>query len=249
MKKILIFLLLPILTLFSCGRKSIYGIYSFQMGRDKGTHVGFQIALKQDDYIETTTGLKRGKQFQVRLNISDDVMPPEPLPDDPNYFQMLFVWLFANILRTDGINGYYGISEAEYPNDGKRIIAGLEMLPGVHLDSQEIGKIIVAYLKNDTIKFIVPVSIVDLQCQLCWYGIYIYYKGPENEPHLEYTLLQDLPPVQRDDRVGTHPTASDVDYMNTRYADLFRPKKKEGEYYNPFTFRDYNCINIMLKKG
>ena len=66
--KLFPFMLLP-LALSSCGESKFLGTYSFQLGRDSGTHFGVYATVTNKDYISASTAIKYGKLMKLRLNL------------------------------------------------------------------------------------------------------------------------------------------------------------------------------------
>ncbi|MCQ2794225.1 MAG: hypothetical protein MJ207_02555 [Bacilli bacterium] len=195
MKKFLISFAVAATALISCnGVNKMYGTYSFMMGKEKETHFGVEVTLGDKNYVPPIgeESIEGAKQLALKLNLSDDIMPPEPDPDSPNVLEQFFAWMFATIL-CDGLDdGYYVLKEGLY-EEGERLAIGFDLFRGlipIPVPDDFIENFIVSYYnkKAKSVKLILPTSLMDLKEQLCWYGYFLDVK-------IDITILPDpLPP-------------------------------------------------------
>lgn len=231
MKKINILpiIVLPFL-LTSCLDNGYAGKYVFQLGKLNQTHVGMYLDLYNEVYSHK---VKEGyKSFHISgsFGTNEDIM----LEDD-----------FVNLL-SEGISGYYFVEKS---GNRDRIFFGTNELDeylGVDIDldvDQDIVEnIAVGYISKKEVDIVIPVSFVDLQMQLIWYGHFIYVNlDNEFKPPFYYQKLDNLPGSKnQDERIGTHPTKEQVELVNQRYKSLF------DEY--GVTYRDHHTLSITLVK-
>ena len=183
-------LLASLLSLTSCGEKQIDGVYSFQLGKDGGTHFGVYLNLTNEIFKEGKTGKKFELSFDADLK-SMESMGSHSLIDIEKIKQ-----LFPEFVKDDKliIDGYYLLSGRLNRLQEEILAFGLDLdkiydavaraykeetgddFPISKEDFLEIIKddlvedIIYASYKTETVNLYVPVSLEDAYLQLYWYG-------------------------------------------------------------------------------
>lgn len=260
-RKLFLSLLLFPLALISCGANKVYGHYAFQMGSDKGTHFGVYVNLLNEDVygpkepLVDPTIVYKGKKFNLGMNFSDDIMPPDPTEEST--IEEIVFWFFLQAMDS-GLSGYFNVGNEKFGDLGQRLYLTLseEDLP-LELPEELASMFIVAFIDKNIVKIIMPVSLNDMVYQLCWYGLFIYfyektdgsigvypkslYEEPAWVDELHYST--DLK-----ERVGTHPTEHDVGDMNRVFEYIFKGNIPDTDITADFTFRDYNSLTIDLLK-
>ena len=174
MKKSKYLLLLPFLALTSCGDNSIFGTYGFSLGNGDGAHFGIYANLSNEKYTGPEPTTEESKQKYV-FNLALDV-PIEQL----NNLELLS-YDNLELQETDqgktlgNIKGYYYIGKDT--SNGTQIHIGVGDIDDI-FQIPEISKelmeyVITSYMFEKCFTVHVPVSLEDLQLQLCWYGYYI----------------------------------------------------------------------------
>lgn len=261
MRKFLLLLLFP-LVMLSCGSNKYYGYYAFQMGSDKSSHFGVFVDLTQEDYYmaEEEGGEEKlmGKKFKFGMRVSEDMVPdiPEddPTEDPMGWLQKMFVAMLVDLLNVEvenpddpdnpkGVTGYYNVSDKELEDRGRKLNMNIILnYTGLDVPADVIQKLIIAYINGKTVQIVLPVSVKDFQYQLCWYGMYINLKTFEVADLLEdeeYKQLLPMPGPQGEDRIGSHPTAQEVQQMKDKY----------GPEFTDFDFKDFNTLTVDLLKN
>ena len=262
MKKLLPLLLLSATCLTACGDKSYAGEYKFQMGRQgQGeVRIGLQMTLKDDKYKvpesasdEEKEKLKDAKQFNLQLDIGDELAE-----------------IFKALDINDGINGYYyGMNETD-PKYGNKMAVGVDIQVAedfpIPITSEMIRNLLVTYVDGSNVTMQLPVSLFDLQYQLCWYsGTYIDFdpkiksKIHNLEDVIEYSLdiistikvkdlttISPLPGKTGDARFGSHPEyITEEDGKDEQGKTKYKVIKDEasemnekyaGEFSNTFVY-------------
>lgn len=251
MKKVLPLLMLASTCLASCGDVSVYGKYKFLMGRqgDDETRVSLEMELKD----EASTVKEGYKNFNATFELSG-VAGLGALGDvDPSVLESLKTSLpigtDENGVTT--IPGFYKVQDLKDDKYGNKIRLAFDLGEDLNaifetfdLDPTEIvSSFAVAYCNGSSFTFQLPVSVTDIQMQLCWYGTYIdinpyiknsinslsdfvqfFLEGKINSKIYELTDFYDnkLPGEQdMDKRFGSHPSAEEVIEMNKKYQGLF----------------------------
>ena len=80
----------------------------------------------------------------------------------------------------------------------------------------------------------IPVSKMDLQLQLAWYG-YIISVNEEGQ-----FIFEELQMPMKDKKIGTHPTPEEVVDFNETYKDELEEAS--------LTFRDFHTLDFGLVK-
>lgn len=185
--------------LLSCSTTNIAGTYSFQLGKETGTHFGIYLTLTNNQYGTPEENLK---QFDLAASISSS-QKGSFIPADIE--EALEV-----IKKEDGryhIPGYYQATGEVTPRGEARLIMGLDIdtvvdyvkqiykalteqdldIPQSTIDliknSKIIDKIVYSTHKDDYVYCYVPVSFADIYYQLYWYGYDLQIKLlPDEEP-------------------------------------------------------------------
>ena len=259
MKKVLPLLMLASTCLASCGDVSVYGKYKFLLGRqgDDETRVSLEMELKD----EASTVKEGYKNFNATFELSG-VAGFAALGDvDPSLFEGLETSL---PIKTDEngvttIPGFYKVQDLKDDKYGNKIRLAFDLGEDINaifetfdLDPTEIvSSFAVAYCNGSSFTFQLPVSITDIQMQLCWYGTYIdinpYIKNSINSitDFLQFALEGKIKPKiydltefydkklpgeqDVDKRFGSHPSVENVFEMNKKYQGLFS---------NTFVYKD-----------
>ena len=253
MKKVLPLLMLASTCLASCGDVSVYGKYQFLLGKqgDDETRVRLEMELKD----EASSFKEAYKKFDARFELSG-VAGLSKLDVDDEIKQALNEVLATLSITTDEdgvttIPGFYNVQDLKDEKYGNKIRLAFDLgadinalFEAVELDPTEIvSNFVVAYCNGSSFTFQLPVSITDLQMQLCWYGIYVdinpYVKDSihsitdfiqffmEGKISTKVYQLKEyydkkLPGEQDvDKRFGSHPSDEEVIEMNKKYQGLF----------------------------
>ena len=171
-KQILI-LAVPLL-LSSCNGQNFVGTYSFQLGKDKETHMSAFMNLTNNDYymevVDPDTQEKsqvlKGKEYNLTMSmdfgIGDLAGNVGNVTDDKEEEETNF-----------NLEGYYNIGrqikDGSYELRLSVDINGPEA-ESLDLDSELIESVIFATVSTSEIKVEIPVSMTDLALQLYWYG-------------------------------------------------------------------------------
>lgn len=184
-KKTLLFLsVVPIL--FSCGEASIAGDYSFQLGKDTGTHFGANLKLTDESFAhDTRDDLKK---FNLTISIKNGGEEQGGVAAD-------LLSIFKDTEGKATIPGYYAPTDEILKSGERKITVGLDFnyivektvavlkeQTGKELDidpsslgdlndSNIIEGLLFATVLKDTVNFYIPVSPDDALLQLYWYGI------------------------------------------------------------------------------
>ena len=236
--------------LISCNANDIAGIYSFQLGKDTGTHFGIQLKLSNKYYVPAegeSVPAKTYKEFNLTMSAKfpqeDGGGIGETIDSILSYF-------------TEGIPGYYqltseknrrgeqrlkiGLSYAEIFKTIKNAYEGTAGMPlpeetvealNVLNDSKIIESLLYATYKDSTVNLYVPVSMDDLYYQLYWYGVDIKVKSFFD---FEVVYFDGHP-------IGTNPTQEEVDEINQTF-----PAEHEGCQFT--TYRAFNQLQMGLAK-
>ena len=245
-------LLVAATLLTSCSKDSIAGTYSFQMGKESGTHFGIHLKLT-DKYTtiesdpETT---KKYKECDLTFSIK--------LGDDTDSFASILE-LIATLLGQEGdritINGYYykgnqvdrdGAIEIKLGVDSsffKKIFDGVELPQDIEfpvLDPETIEKVVYTTYASNTVTMNIPVSEIDVIYQLYWYGIDFTYSEADGFKIVHL-------PEEKVHNPGSHPTATDIETINQTYGtDHQAFSQKFG--LDLSTYRDYYTLAMGLVK-
>lgn len=268
MKKARLFpLLLFPLVMTSCGSSKFLGTYSFQLGKNTGTHIGVYATVtnKAYTYEDASTGetLTIGKKMNIRMrlggvklgtflddiDLSDVTIPAyymigKELPfNQGNVLHLGFhIPDVLNILfpeepepetnplpnRDDPVDPAEP-SEPTDPTDPTEPTDPESDVPEGWDDPTTIpteitARFVYTTISSTTLTFNLPVSLLDLQFQLYWYGLDLY----------------DISARPAEHEVGTHPTKEEIDYINNElgYASA----------HDDTAFRDYHTLSLALSK-
>lgn len=181
MKKILPLLILGATCLASCGDNSISGVYKFALGRQGPgqMRIGIEMDLKDSKYVvpesakphyteDELKAMENAKDFCLKLDLGDDF---EKIKKESEIIKTIFEAL--NI--ENGLKGYYIVLDEKDEKYGQKMALGFDFdLSSLGLDvpvpAELIQNFVVSYAGNNKITLQMPVSLVDLQCQLCWYS-------------------------------------------------------------------------------
>ena len=223
--KKLIPLLFTSLALTSCGNNNPYaGTYSFQMGKDEGTHMGLSVELTNEDHFEGAP--EKGQSFTITINAS--MFETETGEDQV----ITGAYTIGDQLTKDAVlvNLNYDVL-----NGSVLLIAALL---GVELDEDNMSaylqKLITTSVTKKAFNLMIPVSFNDLFLQLYWYGICINHKADEERCTPEAHPLH------------SHPTPEQVKEIAKIYNGHHFGQGDEEENY--LEFRDYYTITIGLSK-
>ena len=240
--------LFPLLT--SCGKNSIAGTYSFQMGKEKGTHFGLFLDLKDDAYTEHEEVVDC-KKMSFSFNVS--------FPKGDSKETQEEIGSILDTLKDENgnysLDGYYKLGEERNKAGEQRLKIGfsffyiLETIEDLFKDATGdelsdnmkqalellnntdfIQSIVYATYSTGEVNLYIPVSMDDVYYQLYWYG----YDVQINET--DYTV--NLVNVTKHD-FGTVPTSEDVASINQTFA-----QDHEGLMYK--TYRAFNDLKLTL---
>ena len=247
--KLFPFMLLP-LALSSCGENKFLGTYSFQLGRDSGTHFGVYATTTNKDYKYVDEGgetipLTGSKVMNLRLNLGGASLGG--FFDSLNIQDVTLKTYYSigkklgneqgNVFRfgfniKDIIDELFPKEDPEPSGllrDGDAPSGdedeGDEDIPipedWENIDPATTSKFVYSTISKTTLTFNIPVSLDDLTFQLYWYGY-------------DLATLEDV----TEHPVGTHPTAAEVEEINQTYPTTHDNKN----------FRDYHTLSLALTK-
>lgn len=252
MKKVKLFplMLLP-LVLSSCGKRGFLGTYSFQLGRNSGTHFGVfaTTTTKAYTYVDDdgqVITMPDSKLMKIRLNLGGSSVGG--ILDDLNINDVTIKTYYSIGKKLSGdlgnvLNFGFNIKEvldAILPSSSEEPDpSGLvrnddnpdEEDPAVtipediyDINPTQTAKFVYSTISKTTLVFNIPVSMDDLLYQLYWYGL----------------DLNDLESELVEHPAGTHPTTEDIKYINEElhYADSHDNK----------SFRDFHTLSLSLTK-
>ena len=253
--KIGIILFTSVLLLASCAKKSIAGIYGFQMGKEKGTHFGLFLQLT-DKYITLDSQpeeTKKYKEGEFSFSYKSGETPEGEEGEEDSFDVMTFL---GKLFKQEGdiikVPCYYYKGEKIPNTDQTELKIGVDFsfLQDVVdettkdddsvfpvLEPELIEMIVYTTYGNDVVTMNIPVAQEDAIFQLYWYGFDIYMDGTEVK--INYDLEGHDP--------GTHPTEDDVAEINKTYGDQH---KAIGEMFgiDLSTYRDFYTLAMGLVK-
>ena len=235
-------LLLCPLVLAGCGETNPDVLYSFQMGKQSGSHMTASITLKQEDYVAKEKTLGKKMVFFLQANMgatsasSEESLSSEAITSasegvstiqDGGIFSDFEDFLMDKLADGITLEGWYSIMEKT--SDGRnRMPIGFDLgslLPevgeSIPIEPDVIEKLVYCETDGASIYLSIPVSVADIVFQLYWYGF-------------DLTGFADV----TEHPVNTHPTADDIAEINKTY-----PETHGGQKY-----RDFHCISLGLKK-
>ncbi len=254
--KILPFMLLP-LVLNSCGKDKLLGTYSFQLGKDSGTHFGIFATVTNKNYVYTPEGGEEkimGKTMNVRLkmgtnklgtffdelNISDVTIPTyykigKELPlGKGNVFHFGFnIKDVIEVIIPEEETTDTTTNPLYY--EGEEGTTGGE---GTSTDGDEDPWEEFSDIKPEDTEKIVY-SYIN--------GTTLTFNIPVSMPDLQFQLywygldIEHMDTVIDAHEIGTHPTEEDVRHIN---EDLKYPENHEDNV----SFRDFHTLSLALSK-
>ena len=187
--------------LLSCTPGDITGTYTFQLGKDTGTHFGIYLTLTNERYTKSEEDLK---QFDLAASVS--------FTQEGSFIPENIEKALEVIKKEDGryhLPGYYQLTNEVTSKGETRLRIGLDIdtiveytkeiyyvltqeelnIPQETIDliknNKIIDKIVYASYKDDYVYAYVPVSFADIYYQLYWYGYDVQIKllpDPEPDP-------------------------------------------------------------------
>lgn len=251
--------------LFGCTKKSIAGTYSFQMGKETGTHFGLFLNLKDEAYDEEEMEEKGLKEFELSFDMKNGKDDEDsPLIQD-------IIDIFKDKDGKASILGYYKLLEEKNRSGENRlklgisfgyIVAKIEENFGIELDDDDrreidklgdvqiIQKLLYATYKDNLVNIYIPVSVEDALFQLYWYGIDIQFKhsdpaDPDSPSHLEVVYMEG----EDVHDFGTNPTQEDVDKINLTYPDNHAVFEELDFFEIHAEYRNFHQVKMGLTKN
>jgi hypothetical protein len=239
------FILLP-LCVVSCGQAGHVGKYSFQMGKNSGSHLLVSMTLTNDDYRddnnvtvgkkakiygEAVMGAKASASQSLEPVVSEvpeaDVSGENASTSSMNDFD-IGETIFGFLDKGLSIDAYYNVGETL--DSGRKFLSiglSLEFIKEITgqslvIPEEIMSHIVYSEIDDKSIFLTIPVSMDDFFFQLYWYGV--DFANFDNEP--------------KEHDVNTHPTAEEIAEINKTYPDTHDGKK----------YRDYHVFSIALLK-
>lgn len=239
--------------LTSCSNDSIAGTYGFQMGKANGTHFGLYLKLT-DKYTTIATQPEVKKkykkcEFSFSFKLGEDTEGLESI-----------ITMIASLLGEKGdkikVPGYYYKGSYIKKEEATELKLGVDFsffkdifdeldiadIDFPVLSPEKIEKIIYTTYSSNKVTLNVPVSEADVIYQLYWYGIDFSYSKEEG------VKIVDLP-AEQCHKPGTHPSATDVTYINEtlKYYDNHQAFIEEFGF-KISSYRDYYTLAMGLVK-
>ena len=239
-----ILLLVTPLLLSSCVGDNFTGTYSFQLGKDKETHMSAYMKLTNNDYhmevedpdTHEKKDTVKGKEYTLDMSMDFGASDISGVIGDVSE-NLDQVEQEEGSTTTDiHLKGYYIVGDKRKDGSNElRLSVDLNGPEGedIQLEDKLIESVIFATVTRSEVKVEIPVSVTDLALQLYWYGWDIDFETFEisyREEHGEF---------------GIHPTADEIKKIND---DGFGEKHKVPFLDEPLTFRDFNTVHIGLSK-
>ena len=213
--------LFPLLA--SCAGNSYHGTYSFQMGKDKDTHIAVSLDLTKERYVSPIDNLDKGEKFSISFD-----MKTSDVED-----------VYSQILKEiTPLEGYYSVDKKVKVDEGNRLNIGINLLGEYEVPQTITDAIFVANITSNTVNFFLPVSLDDLRYQLYWYG---YDLSGENimEAIMGDEDIEDpIASVDGRHSLDIHPTKEEIAKINEHYPDT----------HGGDEFRDYHVLKLGLLK-
>lgn len=236
MKKINPLLFIPTLCLASCSKVGYAGTYAFQMGKAGSTNIRLALTLTEQPVVDEKQGVN-GKMFTIEANLpnmsASDIAKTLDFDigvDEEDLTEIISA--FVDVLK-DNLTFYYNVGTIERA-------MGTQLKLGALLNAEETGfsipselveSIVCAYINDSMVTLQVPVSLNDLQLQLCWYGLYVNFDSTSVDNMIVALKADKLPGLEGEERFGSHPviekdekgniTKNEVDVMNLNFAKEF----------------------------
>ena len=218
MRKMKLLCLLPILCLSACSKNSYIGTYEFRLGKTDGSHFGISVVLKGDTYVKDDKPTDY-KKMTLSAEVGDDFSLSKLIESYEEEYPIITILLSGLIDKLNDvheINGYYSVTQIKNDNYGYRLNIGSDFIndflrenyPEIFeefdfdIDPNMIEKFACAYVDNKILTFQIPVSLLDLQQQLVWYGYYVDPNGAIPYTQLDLSVM---PGAKDEYRYGTHP--------------------------------------------
>ena len=218
-KYIVLFSLFPLLA--SCAGNSYHGEYSFQMGKDKDTHIAVSLALTKELY--DANNKDKGEKFSISFDINTSDVEDE----------------YSEILKEiTPLTGYYKVDKSVKIDEGNLLRIGINLLGEFEVPQTITDGIFVANITESVVNFYLPVSFEDLRYQLYWYGYDL--SGDNIAAAISGDEEIDDPIASPDGKhsLDVHPTKEEIAAINEHY-----PSTHDGEQ-----FRDYHVLKLGLTK-
>ena len=214
-----------------CNKSTYAGIYSFQLGKTSGSHIGIFLHLDKEYYNAEKPELGQGYSLEVDLGSMDKEVVTDNLEtsleeDVANDLD----------LKDFVVNGYYTIGEKQ-KEGGKKLNLNVTSVGRDNDDdgkkeeaafpSELMDKFLYATISSESVEINIPVSLEDLAFQLYWYGYDINI--------LDFSF--DILPDDQHHEIGTHPTKDDVENINKTYKDS-----------HLISYRDFYNLKMGLNK-
>lgn len=236
MRKINPLLFIPTLCLASCSSVGYAGTYSFQMGKEGSTNIRLALTLTDERVVNQEKGID-AKKFTVDANLPnlsiEDLAASLGIDVDIKKEDLAELISAVFEVLKDCTTLYYNVGTLVRPQ-GTQLKLGCLFdteETGIDIPSEVVESIVCAYINDTSVTLQVPVSLDDLQLQLCWYGLYINFDSSSFENIIVALDEEDLPGIHGEERFGTHPvvtkdkdkkvTYSEVDEMNIKFAKEF----------------------------
>ena len=240
--------------LTSCSNGSIAGTYSFQMGKESGTHFGLSLKLT-DKYITLESQpevTKKYKSCELSFSFKNG-------QESGSYIDSL-IEMLKKILGEEGealkIPGYYYKGDKKARDGAIELKLGVDMafikdkIPGAEeetfpvIEPDTIEKLIYTTYLKEQVTLNIPVSEIDAFYQLFWYGFDVTYSSEDGIQFIDSSCGAHEP--------GTHPTAADVEEINktfaTDHAALQQFLYDLDLDYDLSEYRDYYTLAMGLIK-
>ena len=213
--------LFPLLA--SCANNSYYGTYSFQMGKDKDTHIAVSLELTKERYISSTDNQDKGEQFSISFDMkTSDV--------EDAYSQIL--------KEITPLKGYYNVDKKVKVDEGNLLNIGINLLGEYEVPQTITDAIFVANITGNTVNFFLPVSFEDLRYQLYWYGYDLSGENIMEAISGEEDIEDPIASIDGRHSLDIHPTKEEIAKINEHY-----PSTHDGD-----EFRDYHVLKLGLLK-
>jgi len=216
----LLLIIVPLLA--SCAKEAYIGEYTFQMGKNKDTHIAVSLKLEKEIYDEAQPG--KGKKFALGFDMVTSEVEDE----------------LSSILKSiSPLTGYYRIDKENKVYDETRLNIGINLLGEYEVPQTITDNFFVASINATLVNFYLPVSMDDLSYQLYWYGYdlnisNIFDSITSDEENTEDPIAS----VDGVHPVGSHPTKEDIDKINEHYPDA----------HNGNLYRDFHVLKLGLTK-
>ena len=218
-KLIVLFSLFPLLA--SCAGNAHYGEYSFQMGKDKDTHIAVGLELTKELYDANNPD--KGEKFSISFDIKTADVEDE----------------YSAILKeVTPLTGYYKVDKSVKVDDGNLLRIGINLLGEFEVPQTITDGIFVANITSSVVNFYLPVSFEDLRYQLYWYGYDLSGENIAAAIYGDEEIEDPIASVDGSHSLDVHPTEEEIAAINEHY-----PSTHDGEL-----FRDYHVLKLGLTK-